>query len=323
MYENRMSVVQLSRGADWNPRPQDPPYLLADYAHPWPDGGIAWAIFRDSSGGELLTVELDVTPGAIQPYAENNLVEPIPAGANFEIFLEHAGGVDQIRHGKVIRKQAEFTNAPATQISNQALMFADTFPTLGLRSNWKAVDGRTKVHDNSAFSLPNSVGPSFPALFSKSAIRWDTPLNGDSARVRVTVIDPSPISVQSKTTVILCADQRCTSFLAAQFQSSTVTGNNKLRLVTGTGPYALTDRVTPITHNVVNGDGYTIVYDDLTRKLFIYEGEETTPLLSWQDTLGVMPHGPGYRYLAMAFEASLTPLGRGVQVTGWQAQDGA
>jgi hypothetical protein len=296
---------------------------VAEHGHPWPVDGAVTVVFSDTSGGELLTVDgLDavVTPGAIQPFAPSAAVDAIPAGARFEIFLASGGRTQKVRWGKVVRHEAPLVNAPATLISNQALQFTDTFPTLGLRSNWKAVDGRTKVYDNRSLSLPNSVGPNFDALFSKSAIRWDTPLAGNSAKIHITVIDPSPIVIQAKTTIILCADQRFTTYMGIQLESSS--GTNHLHLGTGTGPYDFVDRAAPVTHDVVNGDDYTIVFDELTNKLFIYQGENTTPLASWTDSLGVVPHGPGYTYTGMAFQASLTPLGRGVQVTGWQAKDG-
>ncbi|MCT7369468.1 hypothetical protein A7R75_10710 [Mycolicibacterium llatzerense] len=316
-----MSVVQLSRGATWNPAPAERPYLVAKVGEPWPVDATATCVFSDTSGGVLLTVTGTVAPETITFKAPPDDVDPIGAGCNFEIFLTTAGGdVYKIRYGKVVRMEAPLTTAPATVLSNQALRFTDTFPTLGLRSNWKQVAGRTRVHDNSSYGLPHSVGPNFDALFAQSAIRWDTPLNGDSARVHVTVIDPSPIVIKAKTTIILCADQRLTSFLGVQFESSN--GTNHLHIGTGSSPTSLTDRATPVTHNVVNGDDYTVAYDDLTKKVFIYQGTNTTPLMSWTDDMSIVPHGPGYRYLGMSFMASLTPFGPGVQVTGWQALDG-
>lgn len=316
-----MSVVQLSRGATWNPAPADRPYLIADIGNPWPADATATCVFSDTSGGELLTVTGTVTPETISFTAPPSDVDPIGGGCNFEIFLNTTSGdIYKIRYGKVVRMEAPLTNAPATVVSNQARLFTDTFPTLGLRSNWKAVDGRTSVHSNSALSLPNSVGPNLGALFAKSAIRWDTPLSGNSAKIHITVIDPSPIVIQAKTTIILCADQRFSSYMGIQLESSL--GTNHLHLGTGTGPYDFVDRAAPVTHDVVNGDDYTIVFDELTDKLFIYQGENTTPLASWTDSMGIVPHGPGYTYFGMAFQASLTPLGPGVQVTGIQAQDG-
>lgn len=322
MAELFASVVRLSSGASWNPRPDEPPYLLAEHGHPWPDKAGAWIVFSDTSGGELLTLDGEVSPEAITFLADPDEVAGIAAGSRFEIFLETGDAIDKIRYGKVVRHEAPLTNSPATDTSYQLRSFVDSFPTLGLRSNWKAVDGRTTVHDNSGLSLPHSVGPNFNALFQRSAIRWDTPLAGKTAKVRVTVIDPNPITVSAKTAIILCADQRFTTYLAAVFESS-LGSTNKLRLVTGSGdPYTWTDRTAPLSHDVVNNDDYTIVYDDLTAKLYIYQGENTTPLLSWTDNLGIAPHGPGYTYLGLAFQASLTPLGPGVQVTGWQANDG-
>lgn len=313
-------MVRLSSGASWNPRPDEPPYLLAEHGHPWPTTATVKAVFSDTTGGELLTVDGEVTPEAITFLADPDEVEMIPAGSRFEIFLETQESVDKIRFGKVVRYDAPLSNSPATNPANQLRQFSDSFPTLGLRSNWKTVDGRTKVHNNGLLGLPHSVGPNFDALFSRSAIRWDTPLASNSAKVTVSVIDPNPIVVNAKYATILCADQRFTTYLAAIMESSL--GTNYLRLVVGSGPYTWTDMVTPITHNVTNGDDYTIIYDDITRRLLIYGGDDTAPMRSWPDDDGIVPHGPGYTYVGMAFQASLTPLGPGIQPTGWRAQDG-
>lgn len=321
MFDTRMSVVTLSRGATWAPAPEQAPYLVADPLSPWPADATATCIFRDTSGGELLTVTGTVDPRTIGFTADPDQAEAIPAGANFEILLTTAAGVIyKLRYGKVIRREATFANPPVTQLENRAMLFTDTFPVEGLRSNWKQVWGRTTVHNNTLFSLPNSMGPGLAWGFASSAVRWDTPLAGDSANIHVTLIDPQPIGLKTDCAIILCADQRFTTYLAAVFESSTG-ADNKLRLVTGNGS-TWVDRATPVSHDVVNGDDYTVVYDDLTGQCFIYQGTDRTPLISWTDTMGVVPHGPGYRYCGIGFNAALTPLSMGVQVSGWQAKDG-
>ena len=306
-----MSIVELSSGASWNPQPHHPPYLLASPGQPWPDG-TAWAVFTDSTGGELLTVDLEVTPDAILASADPEEVAPIPAGANFEILLEHAGAVDKIRYGKVVRREARFSNAPATQLTNQALKFVDTFPTLGLRTNWKAVAGRTKVFDNSGSSLANGVGPNVGLLFAESAIRWDTPLNGDSVAVNVNLLNQGT----GKARVILCADQRFTTYLGVEFEENA----HKIHLCTGTDPVTVTYRGSEITNTVADNDNYTVRYNEGTDTISVYKGASTSPLGSWEDTTSLVPHGPGYRYAGLAWVNSGL-LSQGIQVSFWQAKD--
>lgn len=316
MFDTRSSVVQLSRGATWNPAPADRPYLIAEVGNPWPADATATCLFTDTSGGELLTVTGTVTPDAITFTAPPSDVDPIGNGCNFEIFLTTTGGdIYKIRYGKAVRMEAPLTNAPATVISNQALRFVDNFPTLGLRSNWKAIAGRTKIYDNSSSSLPNSVGPDFSLFFQQSAIRWDTPLNGDSVRVSVNLLNQS----DGKTNVIVCADQRFTTFLTVQFEEVGISNIHRVHLGVGSGPFTIAYQGSPVTNTVADGDNYTIGYSDATKTIAVYKGTSTTPLTSWPDSGNLVPHGPGYRYAGFSWDnGGLFP---GIQASYWAAKD--
>ena len=311
--QTRMAVVELSRGSLWAPGPADPPYLLADHDTVWPENATAYIVFTNTAGSELATLEAEtVTPEFIGFHADPAEVDAIPAGANFEIFLDTLDAPVKLRYGKVIRREVTFTDAPANQLSNIALKFADTFPTLGLRSNWKTVLGRPKVYDHPG-TTPNGVGPN-NILFTTTAIRWDTPLNGDTVQVRVQLLNPGA----GKTGIVVCADQRFTSGLVVMFESGLA--NNKLHLCTMSGPVALTDLTAPITHTVTDLAEYLIGYSELTKTLTVHATTDlSTPLASWTDDTGAVPHGPGYRYLGANWQASL--LSTGIQICGWLAKD--
>ena len=308
-----MSVIQLSRGSVWSPYPGEPPYLAAGWNEPWPVDGECTAVFTDTSGGEITTVAAtSVTAEEIRFVAGPEEVDVIPAGANFEIFIDTIDGPRKIRYGKVIRREVEFTDAPATQRASIALNFTDTFPTLGLRSNWKAITGRSRVYDNSSQSLPNGVSAAANLLFAQSAIRWDAELNSDSVKSRVVLLNQG----LGTCTVIICADQRLTTGLGVQFDSN----SNQIKVGTVTGPTTIVQQTTALSHTVTDLNDYTVTYDHLTRTLAVYQGTDLTPLRTWSDDLEAVPHGPGYRYAGFSFDTGLL-FSPGIEVAGWQAKD--
>lgn len=309
----RMSVVALSRGSTWNPRPYEPPYLAATTGEPWPADAACYTVFTDTSGGEIATLNASgVTASAISFLATPDEVDVIPAGANFETFIELTGGIQKIRYGKVIRREVEFVDAPATQIASIALNYTDTFPTLGLRSNWKAIAGRTKVYDNTGASLPFGVSANAGLFFAQSAIRWDSPLNTDTVKSHVVLLNQG----SGKCQVIICADQRFTSGLAVEFDAV----NNQIHMAIVTGPTTVTYQSTALSHTVVDLNDYYVTYDFMTKVLAVYKGTDLTPLKTWTDSLDVVPHGPGYRYAGFAFDTGFL-FSPGVEVAGWQARD--
>lgn len=185
-------------------------------------GGDSYTVFTDTSGGVITTLYSDsMTADAIRYLAGPEEVDQIPAGANFETFVEYDEGPRKIRYGKVIRREAEYQDAPATQRASIALNFVDTFPTLGLRTNWKSVAGRSKVYNNGS-SLPFAVSANAQLFYAKSGIRWDTELNSDSVKSHVVLLNQGP----GQCTVVICADQRFSTGLGVQFNSQ----NNQIRL---------------------------------------------------------------------------------------------
>lgn len=311
-----MSVVQFSSGSTWKPYPGEPPYLAAAVGEPWPVGAGSWTVFTDTSGGEITTLYADtVDADAIRYINPPEDVDSIPAGANFETFLDTDDGPVKIRYGKVIRREVEFPDAPAVQQQSIALNYTDTFPTLGLRSNWKAVKGRTKVYDNTASSLPFGVSANAGVFVAKSAIRWDSPLNSDSVKSHVVLLNQGA----GRCTIIICADQRFTTGLAVDFTAGSGSAN-KLNIGVITSPVDFVAKVTAVSHTVVDLADYTMTYADSTKTVAVYKGTDLTPLISWSDTLNEVPHGPGYRYAGFSFDTGII-FSPGIEVAGWQAKD--
>lgn len=326
MFTSRPSVVVLSRGSTWNPQPWDPPYTLpADViGRAWPDGAAAEAIFYDSSGGQLAIVQGTVCPSAINFAAGPDVMDLVPNGANFEIFITDIyGDPYQIRYGKVVRREAEFLSGPPSSVT-QPVQFNDSWPTTGLRSSWLGLPPAPKmlVHDNSGDSLPNGIGAPTVLLGTSDAVmRWYRPLNSDSAQVKVNMLDQHSyiIAGYARFYVILGADQALNSYVAVEFEATLGVGHvNTVYFGTGNSPRGI-DRVGSPMTTTIGSSQFTIGYDDSTDTLSVYKGTDLTPLGSWEDVGHSVPHGPGFRYPAL--RAAQTNLTDGLQATGWQAAD--
>jgi hypothetical protein len=299
----RMDTVVLSAGGMWVKE------IKPDVGTQWPDG-TTYTRFLDSAGGLIAQLDGTVTPQAISYEGTPDDTDVIPAGAGFETFLVTDSKPYKIRYGRVIRKEVTFPNSPAVNTQFQALQFADTFQRSALGSKWVPVSGRTAIFTNGG-GKPRGVGNNYTLLYNASSIRYFQPFNGDSIRSSVTLLNPGA----GKTTLILSANQNFTSFLGVQFDT---TGADKLRVVIGSGPTSMTAQ-TEVSVTIADFDRYMAFYDELTNTVSVYKGASLTPTLTWTDEFNTVPHGPGYRYVGFAWQASL--LTTGPQITNWIGQD--
>lgn len=326
MYEARPSVVTLSRGGTWNPRPWDAPYTLPNdvVGGAWPDGSSAQTIFYDTSGGVLGVVAGTVAPDGITFMGDPAVVDLVPNGANFEIFLTTSGGDPYlIRYGRVVRREVEFLQS-GTPAASSGQAFSDSWPTTGIKSTWVQMAlTRTVVHDNSGVSLDNGVGsPNVGSGQTDTAMRWFRPLDGNNAKVEIVALNQHNYTASSFTRmrVIVCSDQAMTSYIAAEFYAGadiSDTHVNQISFLTGTGPTAVSYVGSPVTHLVHDSDDYTVNYDAGTDTLTVYAGTDLTPIATRTAT-GV-PVGPGHRYLGLAWSTSANT--DGLQATSWEASD--
>lgn len=302
------TVLELSRGSVWKTHPGLPPYLVATPGDPWPAGGSAWVVFTDTAGAELARIDADcVDADAIAFVAGPDEVDPIPSGANFEIFVDTDDGPRKIRYGVVVRREVEYFDAPARQQQAAALQFSDTFPTLGLRSNWIKLVGNPKPFANSP--LPHGVGLDQVLLGeAKGAMRWDQELNSDTARMKFRFYSKHNTFLGgdfAHLTAIFAADHRLSTGLAVRLSNSEATGGGALRLCTINGgplnpQYVTGAQPIPLTDNA----DYTLYYDSSVDELHVYQGSDTEPFASWGDELHSQPHGPGYRHYGVSWHNS-------------------
>ena len=85
------------------------------------------------------------------------------------------------------------------------------------------------------------------------------------------------------------------------------------------GPTTVEWQGAAIDNDTENGDYYRIRYTHPNRTLAVYKGTSLDPAGTFEDIGEAVPHGEGYRYVGMNFEASL--LTQGIQVTSWNAMD--
>lgn len=317
------SAVILARGSTFNPQPHEPPYTLPAAGSVWPDGATAQIVFSDNTGAQLATVDaLSVDPGGITFTPTGpDVMDQIPNGANFELFLTTSDSLPyQIRHGKVIRKEATFLQAPSDATVTQ-LLFADSWPTTGLRSTWIKMSGTPVVHDNSASSLPNSVG----LTTGNASMRWYRQLNGNNVKVVFKILDLHNTTHNSfsRLRVFGGADQYFSTgvgFELADTVNGSGTRTQSVAPILVTGKTTVSYQDTATTHGFNNGDEYTLDYNDESQIISLYAGtNEGVFLAGWEDTGGVIPHGPGFRFLGLGWSNSAS--NSGLQVTNWQAAD--
>lgn len=310
------SAIVLSRGSTWKPRRQDPPYLIPRNSglQQWPDNSSVYVRFTDTDASELLVLDGDVHPDRIEFHGDPDAMDKILAGANFEIFLDTNEGTFQIRHGKVIRREATYTNALPVSVT-PALSFSDSFQRTALGRKWKSVWGETVIHDNSDLSLPNGVSVR-NAFHNQSAIRFWQEFSSDSVEVGFTVVNP--LSAQAgKTGVAICCDIGMNTGFVVELETGT--GHNNLHLGTLDGPITNIYEGAEIANTAENGDYYRLRYTFGDRLLSAYKGAGMEPVVSWPDDTKKVPNGKGYRHLCMNFEAST--LTRGIQITSMTAKD--
>lgn len=290
----------------------------------YPAGTEAQLVFTNDSDITLLTLDGDFSSGkGITFESDQASVAGLPAGTHFVIYLTMPGE-DQVafRYGTVIRSEPRYPLLAPADTSNTALQFTADFSGTTVGPSWVPMGGSVSlaIHNNSLFSLPNSLGPNF-ALFNETSARWYAPLNMDSVSVDVNVITLGQGEFgYGVFNVILCADYTFSTYLGVQFYVDVIASNSYIQPITGAGPTTWAKQSSPIANQVVNGDTYSIKYNSLSNTLAVYKNTSLEPILSWVDNTNSVPHGLGFRYTGMSWQTSI--FSAVVEPTAWQAHDG-
>ncbi|MCX8559766.1 hypothetical protein OS122_02485 [Mycolicibacterium mucogenicum] len=315
--ESLYGAVVLSTGSTWNPKPWERPFLMPSYngLESFPSDASATAVFSDSSGAVLATVDLDVQPDGIYPDVDATVMDAVPAGANFVITLETNDATNSIRYGQVIRKDPFYAGAVAAAANSLSLSDNMQRPALG--SKYVPILGSSKMVDNSGLSLPKGLA----ANSSPFAARYWTEAYTDSVEIGVTVLNLSPTQ-QSSLGIVFSADIGFASGLCVQLNAG-ASGSRNTHIGTLSAPTALIDEVAPVADTVANLDYYLIRYVESTQLVSVYKNQALdTPLISWADTTGIVPKGKGYRNIGVVMQRS-SGSATGIQVTSLTARDAA
>lgn len=323
-YVARKTVTHIQSGSVYKDR-----FTLPFTPDP---GSTVREIFVDSSGAQI---QDDVIGSINGHYIEfrtpYDAVEQVPNGAGFYIYLNNGGddpdGEDMLYYGTVFRRELVFPDNPALSTNTVVKMFEDSFqrPAGAVGGRWKVLVGQPVIFDNTEWfggeDHPNTVGPNYN-FFSRYFMYYYQAFNDDSVVLSVSATKKG----NGKTIVTLCQNSQASSFLYIGFNGQT----NKCELGFGTGPdigsvgtpsSVLHPQVSNIALTVPGNDGYgtyKIRYDDVTKKLGMYNDDFTTTIGEWTDDDNEVPHGKGYRYFGLGGNSTL--LDSGVQLAFIKAQ---
>lgn len=319
MLESLYGAVVLSKGSMWAPEPYMRPWLRpqTNGLKAWPDNSVAYIEFTGTDGVPIIDrIEGDVTPDAIRFRIDSSICDQIPAGANFEIFLDTNDGVWAIRYGKVIRKEPTYTT-PLAQQGIPPLIIADNFQRTALGRNWLPVSGTAQMVDNTSDNLPIGVATNG----SKSAYRYKREFSTSGVEIGVTLLNRTP-GTAAKTGIILDGDVNYGMGLVVVFETGS-SANRRLHLGTMTSPTTFIDRAPTLPLTMANNDYFLIRYIPSTRALSVYQGNSLDPITDpWVDTTAVVPHGPGFR-TAGWFQTRASSSTKGLQIVSLTAKDAA
>lgn len=313
--ESLHSAVVLSRGGTWKPETVETPYLLPtnNGLKAWPDGSYATITFSGTDGTELLSLDGEVEPNAIRFLGDPDDMDQIPAGAGFAIILETLEGPFPIRHGKVIRKEVQYTT-PLAQQDVAPLSIADNFQRTALGRKWKLLFGALKMVDNSGSSLPIGVA----ANGANGAMRYEQQFTGSAIEIGVSLLNMNT-STAAWTSINFCADINFEMGYAVKFETGS-SGHRLIHIGTLTGPMTIIDRAPTVVNTVVNNDYYLIRYLPTLKTVSVYKGTSLEPLTEWIDSTDIVPLGPGYWHLGASFNHGAS---NGIQLTSMTARDAA
>lgn len=286
-------------------------------ADPFPADATATTTFKDSAGGDILTIngtfETPI-PGGFRHLTfleQPETMENVPNGAGFEVIVTDSQGPNYFKYGTVFRRQNFFPHSPAELVTYEPKRYTDTFqrPPGAIGGRWRTMLGQPRIFDNTG-SIPNSVGPNWN-FFSRYCARFNWPFNGDSIDLSISAVDKG----SGKTLVGISSNSDCSSYLYVMFDSSadTVTMgighgpdiNTGANFDAQAGPTAL---VVP-SAAVAN---YKLRFDEATKDFTMYNSDFTTQILTWNDADDLVPHGKGYRYFLIAGNSGI--FDSGVQI---------
>lgn len=270
----------------------------------------AWVQVTDRSGGVLATLDGDVGANRVDWTIDPAELADIPAGSNFEMFIETEEGVHKVRYGRVVRREVAFPLAPTSSDMFDAVMYEDQLQRSEPGPYWIPKYGKvgmfTQADPKPDFAMAVRNADFFLPLplWADAAVLWYAPARSDTVEITFGLVPAGA----GQTTIVLASNYQMTSYLGIMFDTNPAT--DIVRCVTGTGPIATVNQGASVNHNIAtNGGIYTVKYSLPLNTMSLYVGSNLTPLIEFEDTSHLATHGLGYQYFGASWQASLFESG--------------
>lgn len=316
-------VIELNRGNPFR-------YVYTSLAGDFADGTSAFVEFFSARGQSLGRVDGDVVENRIFFEGSVGFADSMKRGVAWRLHVDEDGESRVRSQGTVIRCEAPFPDAPATQPNVVGATYEYSFGTPGVLNDpaWKILQGRPRVYDYSSRSLPNAVaaGSLFGGLapWDKVAMRWYAPLQTDSVKLSYNTIrgglGPEGLW-NGELWVVLCSNSSMTEW--AGFKHKQVFGigswdKDTISVVTGSGPTTMVNRAT-VSEDTYTNQQFTAEYSHITNTFTLWLDGVEDPIVEWTDSSSVVNHGEGWRYVGFGFKSEA--LFPGVGVSDWSIRD--
>jgi hypothetical protein len=293
----------------------------------FPDDVEGSLAFTDRAGGEYefsphageVAEDLSRIDWLISP----QILDNIPAGANFEVFVTYDETTYKVRYGRVVRKEAFYPLNPLA-VEASPLMYEDDMQRSMPGPRWVAKAGRVSMHDRGEEANPRYAMASRNAidifgaginLYQSSAALWYAPLQSDTIEMAVGILDGG----DGVCTVVLCSNSSMTSFLGVRF-TDPASGSDSVQVITGTAWNDTSTIGNSASISAIPNSGgiYKITYSQSTNQVSVFQPGATTPVLATTISTSV-PHGAGYRYVGATWQGSLVTTGP--KIYYWKVKD--
>jgi hypothetical protein len=295
----------------------------------FPADAEGWIRFTDRAGGEYdasphygeLSADLTRINWVVQP----ELVNHVPSGSNFEVFLNVEDNIHKVRYGRIARKEVSYPLNPLSAEEPPALMYEDDLQRTIVGPRWVAKHGRVTMHTTPVtgggtpdygMAARNSIdifGAGL-SLWANAAVLWYAPMQSDIVEMTVGLCDGG----DGDTTIVLCSNYTMTQFIGVRFHDPAGAGDD-IRVVTGTAWDNLSNEGSAYSHIVPDaGSLYKITYSYLTNEVNVFIGTSTTPVITRTISVPVAS-GPGFRYTGAIWQGTL--INTGPLLYYWKVRD--